>query len=53
MQSMSASSKPSMNDCSDLTNIRFRKFLISACCSTVILLSGTCKSSVIEIDSIG
>ena len=28
--------------CSDLTNIRFRKFSTSACCSTVILLSGTC-----------
>ena len=34
--------KPSMNDCSDLTNIRLRKFSISACCFTVILLSGTC-----------
>ena len=34
--------KPSMNDRSDLTNIRLRKFSISSCCSTVILLSGTC-----------
>ena len=36
MQSMSVSSKP------DLTNIRLHKFSISACCSTVILLRGTC-----------
>ena len=42
MQSMSVLSKPSMNDCSDLTNIRLRKFSISACCSTVILLYKTC-----------
>ena len=34
--------KPSVNDCSDLTDIRLRKFSISACCCTVILLSGTC-----------
>ena len=31
-----------MNDCSDPTNIRLRKFSISACCSTVILICGTC-----------
>ena len=42
MQSMSVSSKTLMNDCSDLTNIRLHKFSISACCSTVILLCGTC-----------
>ena len=42
IQSISVLSKPSMNDCSDLTNIRLRKFSISACCSTVILLCGTC-----------
>ena len=42
MQSMSVLSKPSMNDCSDLPNIRLRKFSISACCSKVILLCGTC-----------
>ena len=28
-----------MNDCSDLTYIRLRKFSISVCCSTVILIS--------------
>ena len=38
MQSMSVPSKPSMNDCSDLTNIRLPKFSISACCSTVIII---------------
>ena len=27
-----------MNDCSDHTNIRLRKFSISACCSIVILI---------------
>ena len=42
MQSMSVSSKLSMADCSDLTHIRLLKFSISACCSTVILLCGTC-----------
>ena len=30
-----------MNDCSDPTNIRLRKFSISACCFTVILICGT------------
>ena len=42
MQSMSVSSKPSMNDCSDRTNIRLHKFSISTCCSIVILFCGTC-----------
>ena len=36
IQSMSVLSKPSMYDCSDLTNIRLRKFSISACCSRAI-----------------
>ena len=30
-----------MNDCSELTNMRLRKFSISAWCSTVILFCGT------------
>ena len=42
IQSISVSSKHLINDCSDLTNIRLRKFSISACCSTVILNYGTC-----------
>ena len=42
IQLISVLSMPSMNDCSDLTNIRLRKFSISACCSTVILICGTC-----------
>ena len=41
IQSISVLSKPSMNDCFDLTNIRFRTFSISACCCTVILIYGT------------
>ena len=42
IQSFSVSLKPSMNDYSDLTNITLRKFSISAYCSTVILVCGTC-----------
>ena len=41
VQSVSVLSNPSLNDCSDLTNIRLRKFSISACCFTVILICGT------------
>ena len=31
-----------MNDFSDLTNIRLRKFSMLACCSAVVLICGTC-----------
>ena len=41
IQSISVLSKTSINECSDLTNIRLRKFSISACSDFPVVINVT------------